>query len=89
MIPQTTRLRIPPAKALDLLNVVDLEHGGVGRLALEEQRDQHRPLRVRVDAAAGVALGEGGDEEGRALGGLEGGRGAQVDAIFGVELCGE
>ena len=42
-----------------------------------------------MDAAPGAALGEGGDEEGRALGGFEGGRGAEVDALLGVELFGE
>jgi hypothetical protein len=39
-----------------------------------------------VDAAASFPLGEGGEEERCALGGLEAWRGADVDAVFGVDL---
>lgn len=87
MISQIALLLIPLSKSLDLLDVVDLKDVFVcGVTAFEEKGDQHRPLGVRVDAAAGVALVEGGEEEGGALGGLEGGWLAEVYALFWVGL---
>lgn len=82
VVPQVTDLAEPLAKALDLLNVVDLKDAAVVALCLEQQRDQHGPVGVRVDAAAGAAAGEGREEEGRALRGLVDGRGAQVGALL-------
>lgn len=81
MVPQVTHLAEPLAKALDLLNVVNLKDLVVA-LGLEQQRDEHGPVGVRVDAAAGAAAGEGGEEEGRALGGLVGWRGAEIGALL-------
>lgn len=81
MVPQVAHFPEPLAKALDLLNVVNLKDLVVA-LCLEQQRDQHGPVGVRVDAAAGAAAGEGGEEEGRALGGLVGGRGAEIGALL-------
>lgn len=81
MVPQVPDLAEPLAKALDLLNVVNLKDLAVA-LCLEQQRDEHGPVGVRVDAAAGAAAGEGGEEEGRALGGLVGGRGAEIGALL-------
>ena len=51
------------AASRDSLDLLDLVHGEdvlVGALlaGLAQQRDQHRPLGVRVNAAAGVARGE-------------------------------
>jgi hypothetical protein len=64
---------------LDLLDARDLEgaRGGPGGRILglslfDEERDEDSPLRVRVDAAAGVALAEGGVEERGAGGGFVG-----------------
>lgn len=81
MVPQVADLAEPLAKALDLLNVVNLKDLAVA-LCLEQQRDEHGPVGVRVDAAAGAAAGEGGEEEGRALGGLVSGRGAEIGALL-------
>lgn len=80
MIPQVTHFPHALAKALDLLNVVDLEDAAA--LCLEEQGDEDGPVGVGVDAAAGAAAGEGGEEEGRALGGLVEGRGAEVGSLL-------
>ena len=81
MIPQVALLRHPPPEALDLLDVVDLKDFILTwTLGLEQQRDEHGPLGVRVDAAAGVAAGEGCEEEGRALGGLVAWGGAEIGA---------
>ncbi|TLD27022.1 hypothetical protein PspLS_04850 [Pyricularia sp. CBS 133598] len=60
------------AKALDLLNVVDAELAHIfcpaGTTAsLEDQRHKDGPLAVRVNAATGTTLGEGGHEQRRAL----------------------
>jgi hypothetical protein len=57
--------------ALDLLDLLDLKAYVGPEVALDQQRDEDGPLRVRVDAAAGAAL-KGGVEEGRAGGGLVG-----------------
>lgn len=71
MVAQVSRLVHALAEALDLLNVVDLEDPVVaGALGLEEQRDEDGPLGVGVNAAAGAAAGERGEEERRALGRL-------------------
>lgn len=87
MVPQIPRLLEPPPKPLDLLNIINLKDVRLRRPALlQQQRDQHRPLRVRVDAAPGVALVERRQEERGTLRWLEGGRGAQVDALLGVGL---
>lgn len=70
------------SEPLDLLNVVDLEDLPAvslpRALRLEQQRDQDGPLRMGVDAAAGTALGEGREEERRALRGLVSGGRAEV-----------
>jgi hypothetical protein len=65
--------------ALDLLDLLDLEARVGAEVALDEQRDEDGPLRVRVDAAAGAAL-EGGVEKGRAGGGFV--RLASSSALF-------
>jgi hypothetical protein len=51
--------------ALDLLDLVHRKHVLVGALlpGFAEEGDEHRPLRVCVDTAAGVAGGEGCEEE--------------------------
>lgn len=83
MISQVARLGEALAKALDLLNVVNLKHFILaGTLGFKKQRHEHGPLRVRVDAAAGVAARKGCEEERRALAGLVAGRGAQVGAVL-------
>lgn len=83
MIPQVARLAKSLAKALDLLNVVNLKDFILaGPLRLEQQGDEDGPLRVRVDAAPGVAAGKGGEEERRALAGLVARRRAQVGAVL-------
>lgn len=51
--------------ALDLLDVADLEARVRAVVALDQERHEHGPLAVRVDAAAGAAL-KGGQEERRA-----------------------
>ena len=84
MVAQVARLLEAPAEAFDLLNVVDLKDGAVAvvvGLCLEQEGDEDGPVGVGVDAAAGVAAGEGGEEEGRALGGLVDGRGAEVGPL--------
>lgn len=80
MIPQISRLRHPPPKSLDLLDIVDLKDFVVhaAGLLLEEDGYEDGPLGVGVDAAAGTATGEGCEEEGGALGGFVGWRGAEV-----------
>lgn len=88
MISQISLLLISLSKSLDLLNVVDLKDVLVCSVAaLKKQSDQHSPLRMCVNAAAGIALVEGGEEEGRALGGLEGWGFAEVDTLFWIGLC--
>jgi hypothetical protein len=54
--------------SLDLLDLVHREHVLVGALlaGFAEEGNENRPLRVCVDAAAGVARGEGCEEEGGA-----------------------
>lgn len=91
VISQVARLGHALAKTLDLLNVVNLKDLVLaGTLGLEEQRHQHSPLGVGVDAAAGVAACEGGEEEGSALRGFVDGGRAEVDsALKGGFLCGE
>lgn len=86
MVPQIPRLLEPPPKPLDLLNIIDLKDIRLRAALIQQQRDKHRPLRVRVDAAPGIALVEGGQEERGTLRRLECGRGTQVDALFGVGL---
>lgn len=92
VVAQVARLLVSLAEALDLLNVVNLKDlgvaAGLGALLLEEQGDEDGPLGVRVDAAAGAAAREGGEEERRALAGLEGGRGAQVGPVLQGGLLG-
>lgn len=89
MIAQASHLSRPLPEALDLLEVVDLkDHVAAGALGLEQQRDQNGPLRVRVDAAAGAAAGEGGEEEGRALRGPEAAGAAQICALLEGGLLG-
>lgn len=56
---------------LNLLDVADLKAAIGALLALNQQRHEYSPLRVRVDGAQGPAL-EGGEEQRRAVGGLEG-----------------
>jgi len=82
MVPQVARLGETLAEALDLLDVVDLEDLAAARVGvgLEEESDKDGPLGVSVDAASGVALREGGEEEGRALGGTTGGGRSDVGA---------
>lgn len=80
MIPQVTHLTHALAKTFNLLNVVDLEDAAA--LCLEEQGDEDGPVGVGVDAAAGAAAGEGGEEEGRALGGLVERGGAEVGSLL-------
>lgn len=58
------------SKSFYLLDVVDFKHGGVGG-GFKEERYEDCPLGMRVDTTTGVALGEGGHEEGGALGGFE------------------
>ncbi|CAH0049631.1 unnamed protein product [Clonostachys solani] len=71
MVAQVAGLVHALAEALDLLNVVDLEDPVVaGALGFKEQSDEDGPLGVGVDAAAGAAAGEGGEEERGALGRL-------------------
>ena len=77
-IPQTPRLAIALAYPFDLLQLFNLKAGLVAKLALDEERHKHRPLAVRVDAATGPASLKGGEEERRALRGLEGCGRAQV-----------
>lgn len=92
VVSQVALLTEPAPEALDLLDVVDLEDAvalfraghavASRRRGLEEQRHKDGPVRVRVDAAAGAALGKGGEEERRALRGLVAGRGAKVGAVL-------
>lgn len=85
VVPQIALLAVPLPESLDLLDVVDLEELGVaaGRCRrLEDEGDEHGPVRVGVDAAAGAALGKGGEEERRALRRLVEGRRAQVGAVL-------
>lgn len=70
VVPQVALLAAPLRYALDLLNLLDLEAGAFSKFALNKQRDENGPLRVRVDAAAGAAL-KGGHEEGCAGRGLK------------------
>lgn len=89
VVAEVARLLEALAEALDLLNVVNLKHLGVAALLLlEEQGDEDGPLRVRVDAAAGVAARKGGEEERRALAGLVAGWRAQVGAVLKGGLLG-
>lgn len=53
-----------------LLDFLNLKARIGAKVALDEESDEHGPLRVRVDAAAGAAV-EGGEEEGGAGGGFE------------------
>lgn len=82
MVPKVARLLVSLSEALDLLDVVDFENRGT--LALEEEGDENSPLGVGVDAATGVALGEGGEEEWGALGGFVDRWGAEVDSVLWV-----
>lgn len=70
VVPQIALLAPPLRYAFDLLNLLDLEASVFAEVALDQQCDENRPLRVCVDAAAGAAL-EGGHEERCAGGGLE------------------
>lgn len=49
-------LPLASRNTLDLLNVADLEASVGTLLALDQERHQHGPLRVRVDAAASTTL---------------------------------
>lgn len=80
MVSQVTHLPHALAKTFNLLNVVDLEDAAA--LCLEEQGDEDGPVGVGVDAATGAAAGEGGEEEGRALGGLVERGGAEVGSLL-------
>lgn len=80
VVPQVAHLTHALAKTFNLLNVVDLEDAAA--LCLEEQGDEDGPVGVGVDAAAGAAAGEGGEEEGRALGGLVERGGAEVGSLL-------
>lgn len=62
MIAEVSQLLISLAKALDLLDIVYLEQIGVRRGRLQEEGYQDGPLRVCVDAASGIALGERSNE---------------------------
>lgn len=89
MVAQVALLGGAPGKALDLLDVVDLKDLVKARaLGLEEQSDEDSPLRVRMDATAGVATREGGQEEGRALRRLVARRRTEVAALFEGRLLG-
>lgn len=82
VVAQVSGLGHAPAEALDLLDVVDLKDlVPAGALGLEQQGDEDGPLRVRVDAAAGVAAGEGCQEERRALRRLVAGGRAKVGPL--------
>lgn len=70
VVAQVALLAAALGDALDLLDLLDLEACVFAEVALHEESDEDRPLRVRVDAAAGAAL-EGGHEERGAGGGLE------------------
>lgn len=89
MISQVSRFGVPSSETLDLFYIVDLKNSGIGGLTLKKERNEDSPLRVRVDAAPGITFGEGGNEEGCTLRGLESRRGAEVDAVLGVELLRE
>lgn len=69
-VAEITLLASPLWYAFDLLNLLDFEARVGPEVALDKEGDEHGPLRVRVDAAAGAAV-EGGEEEGRAGGGFE------------------
>lgn len=86
VVAEVPRLLEAAAEALDLLDVVDLEHLAVSALGLEQQRHQHRPLRVRVDAAPGAAPREGREEQRGALRGLAVRRRAHVRPVLEVGL---
>lgn len=87
MIAEVSRLAVTATEALDLLNVVDLEHTvgafvtGVGH-GLEDEGNEDSPVRMRVDAASGAAARKGGEEERCALGRLVGGRRAEVGTVL-------
>ena len=69
MVAQVPLLAEAAAEALDLLDVVDLKDAarrGAG-CSLKEERDEDGPLRMSVNAAAGVAAGESSEEERGAL----------------------
>ena len=68
-----------PRNALDLLDVADLKAARLASVALDQQRYQHGPLAVRVDAAAGTAV-KGGEKERRASRWLEHEGSAQIGA---------
>ena len=70
VVAQVALLAAALGDALDLLDLLNFETCVFAEVALDEECDQHGPLRVRVDAAAGAAL-EGGHEEWGAGGGLE------------------
>ncbi len=87
VVAEVSRLLEPAAEALDLLDVVDLEHLVTARaLRLEQQRHEHRPLRVGVNAASGPAPGEGGEEQRGALRGPAVRRRAHVCPVLEVGL---
>lgn len=88
MIPQISLFAESLSKAFNLLYIVDFEETAGGRLVLEQEGNEHGPLGMCVDAAGSVAFGEGGHEEGGALGGFERGWGAEVDSFFWVVLGG-
>lgn len=90
MVPKVPALLEALAEPLDLLNVVDAEL--LASLLFEDQRHEDGPVGVGVDAAAGIALGEGGEEEGGALAGLVNRWAAEVDSLAageGLRLGGE
>lgn len=87
VVAQVPGLLEAAAEALDLLDVVDLEDLVVtAPLRLEQQRHQHGPLRVRVDAAPGAAPREGREEQRGALRGLAVRRRAHVRPVLEVGL---
>ena len=63
VVAQVALLAAALGDALDLLDLLDLEACIFAEVALHEECHEDRPLRVRVNAAAGAAL-EGGHEEG-------------------------
>lgn len=73
-------LALAPRDTLDLFNVANLELTVRALLALDQERYQHCPLRVCVDAAACAAL-KGSQEERRTGGGFQVERLADVFAI--------
>lgn len=72
IVPQITRLPPAPRNPLNLLHPFNFKTAFRPGLALDDERYQHSPLGMRVDAAARRAFVEGCEEERCALGWVEG-----------------